>query len=227
MPILSVRSVSKSFCVHGSETVEVPVLRGIHLDLFPGECAGILGRSGVGKSTLLRMIYGNYRCAKGSIQVFHEGSTVDIASASATRILGVRGRTIGFVRQFLKVLPRMNTLDVVSEPMVLCGVEEEVAEERAAGMLRRLNISELLWRLSPMTFSGGEQQRVNLARCFVVDYPIVLLDEPTASLDGDNMLEVVSLINEVRVRGGAILGVFHDERVREVVCTKFVDLEVG
>ena len=98
----------------------------------------------------------------------------------------VRRDTIGYVSQFLRTVPRVSALDVVAEPLVARGVDRDAARDRARELLARLNLPERLWALPPATFSGGEQQRVNIARGFITDHPILLLDEPTASLDANN-----------------------------------------
>ncbi|MFA9209028.1 MAG: ATP-binding cassette domain-containing protein, partial [Yersinia sp. (in: enterobacteria)] len=128
----------------------------------------------------------------------------------------------GYVSQFLRVVPRVPTLDVVAEPLLALGTPVTDARDRAANLLSRLNIPERLWSLSPTTFSGGEQQRVNIARGFIKDYPILLLDEPTASLDSTNSAAVVSLIDEAKQRGAAIIGIFHDEAVRNHVSDRLL-----
>ena len=135
-------------------------------------------------------------------------------------VLDVRRHTLGYVSQFLRVIPRVPTEQVVAGTLRALGVEADVALRRARAVLERLGIPERLWTLSPVTFSGGEQQRVNVARVFVADYPIVLLDEPTASLDAASRLAVVELIREARRGGAAVLGIVHDAQVRAEVATR-------
>ncbi|MGR3582095.1 MAG: ATP-binding cassette domain-containing protein, partial [Sagittula sp.] len=130
----------------------------------------------------------------------------------------------GYVSQFLRVVPRVPTLDVVAEPLRAVGVDETAARARAAELLARLNIPETLWPLSPTTFSGGEQQRVNIARGFAHAYPALLLDEPTASLDAVNRAVVLELIEAAKARGAAIVGIFHDEAARARVCDREIDV---
>jgi len=180
--------------------------------------------SGSGKSTLLRAIYANYRPQRGRILVSHAGDKVDMVEAGPRDLLAVRRLTIGYVSQFLRVIPRVPTLDVVIEPLRAFGVARDEALERGRALLARLRIPERLWSLSPVTFSGGEQQRVNLARGFVADFPILLLDEPTASLDVASRALVVALIRDALARRTAIVGAFHDAEVREAVATRTVTL---
>ena len=218
--MIEISNLSKSFTLHNQGGAVIPVMVGAALSVAAGECVGLVGASGAGKSTLMRMIHGNYLAAGGSIRV----GDVDVATAEPRRIVRLRRETLGYVSQFLRVVPRVPTLDVVAEPLRVLGVPADAARERAAGLLARLNIPERLWSLSPTTFSGGEQQRVNIARGFVHTYPALLLDEPTASLDAANREVVLALIEEAKARGAAILGIFHDEGARARVCDRLVDV---
>lgn len=219
-PALSLAGIGKQFTLHVQGGVVLPVLSGVALDVAPGECVALHGPSGSGKSSLLRLVYGNYRAQAGSIAVRHRGQTVDVAMASAQTILELRRHTLGYVSQFLRVIPRVPAIDVVAEPARAVGMAAAEAERRAERLLSRLRIPERLWSLPPATFSGGEQQRINLARGFVVDYPVLLLDEPTAALDADNRRTVVALIHEAKARGTAVLGIFHDAEVRDQVADR-------
>ena len=219
MEMLRAENVGKSFTLHVQDSTVIPVFEHIDFALKKGDCVALTGASGAGKSTFMRMIYANYVCQEGIIRVRHGEDWVDMVSAAPHTILDVRRRTMGYVSQFLRVIPRVATLDIVADPLKAMGIGVEAARDRAAVMLTRLNIPEALWSLSPLTFSGGEQQRVNIARGFVADYPIMLLDEPTASLDAGNRAVVLDLISEAKKRGSALIGIFHDEDVRDAVCT--------
>jgi alpha-D-ribose 1-methylphosphonate 5-triphosphate synthase subunit PhnL len=223
-PILSVKGLGKTFVLHTQDSVRLPVLSDIDMTVMPGECLVLDGPSGAGKSTLLRCIYGNYRADEGEILIDDGVETVDVASAEPRRIIELRQLTVGYVSQFLRVVPRVSTLDVVSEPLRMLGVTAEEAEGRASEMLTRLRIPERLWRLPPATFSGGEQQRVNVARGLVVSMPLLLLDEPTASLDTANRDTVVDIICEKVDHGVAVVGIFHDPEVRDAVATRILDM---
>jgi alpha-D-ribose 1-methylphosphonate 5-triphosphate diphosphatase len=214
----------KTFTLHNQGGLELPVLSGVDLAVAASECVVLNGPSGVGKSTLLRALYGNYLVQQGHILVRHLGEVVDMATAPPRTLLDVRRRTIGFVSQFLRVIPRVATLDLVAEPLRRLGVELAIARERAEILLDRLAIPRRLWSLPPATFSGGEQQRVNIARGLIAEYPILLLDEPTAALDGANRDAVIELIVASRQRGTAIVGIFHDAYVREAVATRTIEL---
>jgi alpha-D-ribose 1-methylphosphonate 5-triphosphate synthase subunit PhnL len=218
--MIEIRDLEKSFTLHNQGSAVIPVMAGAHLSVAPGECVALVGASGAGKSTLMRMIYGNYLAQGGEILV----SGVDVARAEPREILELRRRTLGYVSQFLRVVPRVPTVEVVAEPLLTVGTRRDEALARARALLARLNIPERLWSLSPTTFSGGEQQRVNIARGFAHDYPALLLDEPTASLDVTNREVVLSLIEEAKDRGAAIIGIFHDEAARDRVCDREIDV---
>lgn len=218
--MIRIENARKSFTLHNQGSAVIPVLEGASLTVEPGECIALTGQSGSGKSTLMRMVYGNYLTQGGRVLV----GDLDVAQAEPREILELRRSTLGYVSQFLRVVPRVPTVDVVAEPLLAIGSDEEAARTRARDLLTRLNIPERLWPLSPLTFSGGEQQRVNIARGFAHDFPALLLDEPTASLDRMNREVVLSLIEEAKARGAAILGIFHDQEARERVCDREVDV---
>jgi alpha-D-ribose 1-methylphosphonate 5-triphosphate synthase subunit PhnL len=218
--MIRIENLSKAFTLHNQGGAVIPVMSDATLTVRAGECVGLTGPSGAGKSTLMRMVWGNYLSAGGSLMV----GALDVATASPRQIIALRRETLGYVSQFLRVVPRVPSLDVVAEPLLALGTPVDAARDRAAILLRRLNIPERLWSLSPTTFSGGEQQRVNIARGFAHPYPVLLLDEPTASLDATNRAVVLGLIHEAKARGAAILGIFHDEGARAAVCDRLVDV---
>lgn len=228
LPMLRVTGLNKSFIMHAQGDLALPVLQDVALSVLPGECLALVGPSGAGKSTLLRSLYGNYRPQSGSIQVRHRDgageSWIELVNAEPRTTLDVRRRTMGFVSQFLRVIPRVGAVDVVAEPLVRRGAPLDEARHKAQSLLGLLGIPEPLWPLPPATFSGGEQQRVNIARSLIVDYPILLLDEPTASLDVANRDGVIDLIRERRDAGTAIVGIFHDLAVREALATRLHDV---
>lgn len=223
-PMISIRSLAKTFTLHTQGGTRIRAFEGVDLDVSAGECVALHGPSGAGKSSLLRSIYANYRPSTGVVTVRHNGETVDMTAAEPRKILDVRRKTVGYVSQFLRVIPRVSTLDLVAGRLTDMGVDAAEAGRRAGSLLARLNIPERLWNLAPATFSGGEQQRVNIARGFIRDYPVLLLDEPTASLDGDNRSTVVDMILEAKGRGAAIVGIFHDDEVRGQVADRLLHL---
>jgi alpha-D-ribose 1-methylphosphonate 5-triphosphate synthase subunit PhnL len=218
--MIELENVSKRFTLHNQGSAVIPVMERANLKVNPGECVALTGASGAGKSTLMRVIYGNYLAASGRVMV----GGLDVAQAEPREILTLRRETLGYVSQFLRVVPRVPTLEVVAEPLLAVGVDKAKALDKAAGLLARLNIPERLWALSPTTFSGGEQQRVNIARGFAHEYPAMLLDEPTASLDVTNRETVLSLIEEAKARDTAIVGIFHDVEARQRVCDRDVNV---
>ncbi|MGD1876357.1 MAG: phosphonate C-P lyase system protein PhnL [Kiloniellaceae bacterium] len=227
--MIRVENLSKTFVLHVQGSARLPVFTNLSLEVAAGECVALYGPSGTGKSTLLRSLYANYKPGSGHVWVRHgndagEHEWVDMAGAAPHRVLEVRRRTVGYVSQLLRVIPRVPTRDIVAEPLHALGVDPETARAKAEGLLARLNIPEAMWHLAPATFSGGEQQRVNIARGFAVDYPILLLDEPTASLDAGNRAVVVALIAEAKARGAAVVGIFHDDEVREEIADRVFDL---
>jgi alpha-D-ribose 1-methylphosphonate 5-triphosphate synthase subunit PhnL len=224
MTALSVKHLAKTFTMHLRDGVVLPVVENVNFDVQPGECVVLGGPSGAGKSSILKMVYGNYGIDSGSILLRHGGEMVDLASADPRSVLTLRRDTIGYVSQFLRTVPRVSALDVVAEPLVIRGVDKAEAQSRARTLLARLNLPERLWSLPPATFSGGEQQRVNIARGFITDHPVLLLDEPTASLDATNRAVVVAMIGEKKAAGVALLGIFHDEDVRAQVADRIVDV---
>jgi len=222
--MIRVEALSKTYVLHTQGGVAIPVFSDASLAVAAGECLTLHGPSGAGKSTLLRCLYGNCKPDQGSIRVRHEGAEVDIARADPRIVLAVRQHSMGYVSQFLRAIPRVSALDVVAEPLRALGIPLEVAHQRAAELLSRLRIPERLWSLAPATFSGGEQQRVNIARGFAARHPILLLDEPTASLDAANRAAVIDLIQEAKAENRALVGVFHDDEVREAVSTRIHSL---
>ena len=219
-PVIDIRDVAKTFTLHNQGGAVLRVMEGASLSVRAGECVGLTGASGAGKSTLMRMIWGNYLAASGAIMV----AGTDVARTTPREIIALRRERLGYVSQFLRVVPRVATVDVVAEPLLAQGAEEDAARAAARALLARLNIPERLWSLSPTTFSGGEQQRVNIARGFIRRSAALLLDEPTASLDAANREVVLRLIEEAKARGSAIVGIFHDETARARVCDRLVDV---
>jgi alpha-D-ribose 1-methylphosphonate 5-triphosphate synthase subunit PhnL len=225
--MIRVVGLGKHFTLHNQGGVRLDVLCGVDLSVSAGECLALAGPSGSGKSTLLRMLYANYRPSAGQILIRHGEGVVDMAMADPRLVIDVRRRTMGYVSQFLRVIPRVSARDIVAEPLRALGFGAGAARQRAEAMLARVAIPERLWKLAPATFSGGEQQRVNIARGFVAGCPILLLDEPAASLDAGNAAIVAGLIDEARRRGAAIVGIFHEAEMRRRLATRIFDVTRG
>jgi alpha-D-ribose 1-methylphosphonate 5-triphosphate synthase subunit PhnL len=222
--VLELRNAGKTFTMHVQGGLRLPVVAGVDFSVEAGQCVVLAGPSGAGKSSILKMIFGNYRCDSGQILVRHRDATVDVARAEPRRILSLRASVMGYVSQFLRAVPRVAALDVVAEPLVAAPVERQQARAAAVALLHRLAIPERLWQVPPVTFSGGEQQRVNIARGFLPERPLLLLDEPTASLDAANRATVVELIAEKKRRGTAIVAIVHDDEVRRAIADVVVDV---
>jgi alpha-D-ribose 1-methylphosphonate 5-triphosphate synthase subunit PhnL len=222
--MIDISQAEKTFTMHLQGGVQLPVVRGVSFQVHAGECVVLSGPSGAGKSSILKMIFGNYRCDSGRIGIRHQGAVIDLASAEPRQVLNVRRATIGYVSQFLRAVPRVATIDVVAEPLIANGVARTEARQQAGSLLRVLNIPERLWALPPSTFSGGEQQRVNIARGFISDLPILLLDEPTASLDAANRAVVVELIAQKKARGVAMVAIVHDDEIRRLIADRIIDV---
>ncbi|MGD1888453.1 MAG: phosphonate C-P lyase system protein PhnL [Cohaesibacteraceae bacterium] len=219
-PIIKVEDLAKNFTLHNQGGTVIPVIEDGAFAVEAGECVALTGVSGAGKSTVMRILYGNYLAQSGKVEI----AGVDSTKAEPRDVLALRRETLGYGSQFLRGVPRVATLDVGSEPLLAVGKSEEEARERARDLLTRLRIPERLWSLSPTTCSGGEQQRVNIARGFAHTYPALLLDAPTASLDKENRETVLSLIEEAKAGGAAIVGIFHDVAARERVCDREIDV---
>jgi alpha-D-ribose 1-methylphosphonate 5-triphosphate synthase subunit PhnL len=222
--VLELRDAGKSFTMHLQGGLRLPVVAGVEFSVEAGQCVVLAGPSGAGKSSILKMIFGNYRCDSGQVLVRHGDTTIDVASAEPRRILGLRKIVMGYVSQFLRALPRVAALDVVAEPLIAAPATRAEAHAKAAALLHRLAIPERLWQVPPVTFSGGEQQRVNIARGFLPQRPLLLLDEPTASLDAANRATVVELIAEKKRCGAAIVAIVHDDDVRRAIADIVIDV---
>lgn len=227
--MLHMKQVSKRFTLHHQHGAELQVLHNVNLNVSSGECVVLDGPSGMGKSTLLKLVYANYRATSGLIEVCQaDGRVLELTQATPRELVRMRRDTVGYVSQFLRVIPRVSALDVVAEPLIDDAPDQthaiEAAREQARTWLTRLRIPERLWGLPPATFSGGEQQRINIARNMIKPRPILLLDEPTASLDAANTHTVIDLIQEAVAHGAAVIGIFHDSHVGQAVATRHVDV---
>lgn len=227
-PLLSVRDLGKRITLHILGGAEVEPFGGVSFDVAPGEFVAIVGPSGSGKSSVVKAIHRTYLPTAGQAWYLNPGATpVDLASASDRTIIDLRRREIGFVTQFLKVEPRVPAIDVVARPLVLKGVSPEAARERAAEVLRRLDVREHLWHSYPTLFSGGEQQRINIARALVAGPRLLLADEPTSALDSLNTGRVVDALSEARTQGLTLVGVFHDVALIERIADRVIVMNHG
>ncbi|MFL2818823.1 MAG: phosphonate C-P lyase system protein PhnL [Candidatus Puniceispirillales bacterium] len=219
--MIQIKNLNKSFELYNQNNTNINVFKNINFKVNKGEVVALTGNSGTGKSTLLKLIYGSYIISKGDVLI----SDINIRKSTPRDILKLRKNRLGYVSQFLRVVPRVPTIEVVIEPLLDIGCEKNIALKKGQEILERLKIPKNLWNLSPLTFSGGEQQRVNIARGFIYNYPYLLLDEPTASLDQNNKNIVLDLIEKAKLNGSAIIGIFHDEIARNRVASREVNLE--
>ena len=221
---LKVDSLNKGFTLHNRGSIYVHGFSDISFTLQCGQLLALHGPSGAGKSSVLKTIYRTYLADGGNV-FFHrsDGTIVDLAQCHESQVLDLRRREIGFVTQFLKILPRVTALDAVAHPLVETGCPEDEARVQARQLLSRLGIREELFNLSPLTFSGGEQQRVNIARGIIAPKELILLDEPTASLDQRSSDVVLDLLAELKKRDIAMIAIFHDqEKIKQIA-----DIAVG
>ncbi len=223
--ILRVENFSKTFTLHEQGKV-IPSSKQINFSVFSGKLTAIVGPTGVGKSSVLKGIFRTYLPSSGRLLYqTQNGNEIDLAQADEHQILELRQNEISFVTQFLHVLPRKSTLDVVAQPLYRKGIKVEEAHHLAREMLNILNIPEPLWSVPPATFSGGEKQRVNLARGLISKPRLLLLDEPTASLDPKTTEKVIELIACMKDKGIAILAIFHQPELVERLADSTIELE--
>jgi len=223
---LEVKDLNKTFKVHTQGSIEVKGFENISLQVKQGEFLSLFGPSGAGKSSILKTLFRTYTTTSGNI-IFHRdnGNTIDIANANESEILELRKNEIGYVSQFLQILPRVSAVDVVAQQLIYKGESEKVSRVKAKEMLDYLSIREELFDLSPLTFSGGEQQRVNIAKGIIAPKSLLLLDEPTASLDKTNTMKVVEKLKILKTQGVAMVGIFHDLEAMEIISDNIYKLE--
>ena len=223
---LEVKDLNKTFKVHTRGSIEVKGFENINLTVKNGEFLSLFGPSGAGKSSILKTLYRTYTTTSGSIIFTRDDkSNIDISSASESEILNLRKSEIGYVSQFLQILPRVSAVDVVSEQLIFKGESESISREKAKELLAYLSIREELFDLSPLTFSGGEQQRVNIAKGIIAPKSLLLLDEPTASLDKSNTMKVVEKLKDLKKQGVAMVGIFHDLEAMKKISDRIYELE--
>jgi alpha-D-ribose 1-methylphosphonate 5-triphosphate synthase subunit PhnL len=225
-PVLRVEDYSKAFSLHEQGTV-IPSSHEVNLEVFSGKLTALVGPTGVGKSSVLKGIYRTYLPTAGRLlYTTATGEEVDLTLADEHRVLELRRKEIGFVTQFLHFLPRQPSDLVVAQPLIQRGKSVEEARAVARDMLAAMNLPERLWSISPATFSGGEKQRVNLARGLVAKPRLLLLDEPTASLDPVTTDRVLRLIEDLKNEGVAMLAIFHSPELVERMADRVVKLQL-
>ncbi len=226
-PILTIKNLSKNFYLHEQQK-EIKSCADISFTLDKGGFIGIVGTSGAGKSTVLRCIYRTYLTTQG--EVIYDSlqyGNIDLVSADERKIIYLRKAEIGYVSQFLSILPRTTARQHVVDAALEAGFSQEEAEQRAVSMLEYFRLRSDLWELYPATFSGGEKLRLNLAHAMVKTPRLLLLDEPTASLDPDTKLLVRDLLLKLKNEGTSMLGIFHDLEFMDGLCDKVYNLSKG
>lgn len=224
---LEVEGLSKGFTVHRLER-RIRGCRDVSFTVGHGEFVGVTGRSGSGKSTVLKLVWRSYLPEQGTVRYDSRAfGPVDLARADERTVLALRRGEIGFVSQFLGALPRTTARSLVERAVREQGGEPEAARAEAERMLRHFEIDPLLWDAYVATFSGGEKLRVNIARAMVTRPRLLLLDEPTASLDAHAKLRVRQLLEQLKADGATILGIFHDLAFMEGLCDRAYRMHEG
>ncbi|ENY99923.1 phosphonate ABC transporter ATP-binding protein [Clostridium thermobutyricum] len=227
MELLKIKGLSKSFNIY-SLGKYIEVSKDINITLNKGEFIGITGKSGSGKSTILKCIYRTYLPKKGDIIYFSEKfGKINLSEAKEREIIYLRKNEIGYVSQFLNVMPRTTAREVVQNALLEMGYKLEYAKVETEKMLEHFELDKELWDSYPNNFSGGEKLRLNIARAMVKKPRLLLLDEPTASLDNSSKLKVRELIENLKREGTTMIGIFHDLEFMEGLCDKVYNMEKG
>jgi len=226
--ILRVRGLGKRITLHILDSTEIEPFRDVSFDVEEGEFVAVVGPSGSGKSSVVKAVHRTYLPTSGSAEFrTAAGEVVDLATAPDRRVIQLRRREIGFVSQFLKVEPRVPAIEVVAAPLLRRNVDRDEALSQASELLERLDLPTRLWSSFPTLFSGGEQQRVNIARALIGSPRLLIADEPTSALDSRNTGRVIELLNEARGRGMTIMGVFHDVELIERLADRVIVMNAG
>lgn len=223
--LLEIQDLSKVFHLHEQGQI-IPSCRDVNLHVYPGQLTALVGPTGAGKSSVLKCVYRTYLSTQGAIWFTQQdGIGIDLAQEPDSRILQLREREIGFVTQFLHCLPRKSAIRIVAEPLINQGTSQDEAMIRAQELLTWLNVPERLWNVPPATFSGGEKQRINLARGLITRPRLLLLDEPTSSLDPETTQHVVELLQSIKAEGVGMLAIFHHPELVDQLADHIVELK--
>ncbi|MGY5344281.1 phosphonate C-P lyase system protein PhnL [Paenibacillus glucanolyticus] len=226
-PILSIHNLSKSFMLHNLDK-HIKAIDRVDFELQEGEFVGITGKSGSGKSTILKSIYRTYVINEGSIwYISKRFGRMNLAEASEREMVYLRKHEIGYVSQFLNAMPRTTARELVEQAIVEMGNGEDFAKQEAEHMLAHFELDEYLWDSYPATFSGGEKLRLNIARAMVKHPRLLLLDEPTASLDNASKIKVRELLEQLMREGTTMLGIFHDLEFMKNLCHREYNMQNG
>jgi alpha-D-ribose 1-methylphosphonate 5-triphosphate synthase subunit PhnL len=227
MNIVEVNQLSKTFELHILHDKMIPALHDIEFDIAEGEIIGLTGKSGSGKSSLMKCLYRTYLATGGEILYYSRGGVINLVKASDHEIIALRRSEIRYCSQFLSVIPRVSAIDVVAEPLARTEKNRDLARSKAKDLLEALGLPTALWDAFPVTFSGGEQQRINVARAIIARPRLLLIDEPTASLDQRTKDVVIGLIRDLKQEGTSVLCISHDEYTLERLADRRLHLQSG
>ncbi|GGB07302.1 phosphonate C-P lyase system protein PhnL [Puia dinghuensis] len=227
MNIIEVHQLSKTFDLHILHDKQITALQHIDMTIREGEIIGLTGRSGSGKSSLMKCLYRTYLATTGEIRYASASGVIDLVKADDHAIIALRRQEMRYCSQFLSVIPRVPAVDVVAEPLLRTEKNKEEARARARTLLEMLGLPSGLWDAYPVTFSGGEQQRVNVARAIIAKPRLLLIDEPTASLDVRTKDVVIGLIRDLKQHGTSVLCISHDEYTLSTLADRRLHLQAG
>jgi alpha-D-ribose 1-methylphosphonate 5-triphosphate synthase subunit PhnL len=223
---LEVINLSKRFTMHILGKKEIVAFRDINFKIDQGRFLGVSGKSGYGKSSLIKCIYRNYDVTSGDIFLYDQtGAKINLTQIGDIEMLDIRTRRMGYVSQFFQAIPRVTTMNIVIEPLIDRGWQKEAAIERAQALFQLFDIPKNLWDAYPSTFSGGEKQRINLMRTLIDCPEILLLDEPTASLDRNNRQIILNIIQQIKKQNITMIGIFHDPAELEMLADEILPLD--
>ena len=222
--VLNVEGLSKHFILHEQKKI-IPSASNVNIKVYQNKLTALVGPTGAGKSSILKSIYRSYLPSSGHTYYYHaDGTCIDLAQAEEHHIIALRQNDIGFVTQFLHALPRQSCEDIVAFPLLKKGLDLQSARREAHALFERLKLPQRLWSISPATFSGGEKQRVNLARGLINKPRLLLLDEPTASLDPVTRECVVEILKTFKAEGIAMLAIFHQPHLVSQLADNVVEI---
>ena len=226
--MVRINGLSKVFKMHILKGKTIEGFKDVTCSVKPGQALGIKGKSGKGKSSVLKCIFRTYIPSRGAIEYDSKSyGVIDLARANEHEIINIRKSEISFITQFLHIIPRVTAIDVVAEPLLGSGVSADEARERAAVVLNEMGIPKALFDAFPSTFSGGEKQRINIARSVIKAPRLLLMDEPTASLDKKSTMTVVELLKGLKAKGTTMIGAFHDMWVMEQISDSIYEMDGG
>lgn len=226
--LLEVVDLEKRFELHILNEKQIEALRQVSFEVDEGEVVGLTGKTGSGKSTLMRCIHRTYLASGGKILYHHANAEItDLVTATEHQVLRIRKADITYCSQFLQVIPRVPAIEVVATALTSRGTSDPEARRAAGESFERLSLPRELWDTYPATFSGGEQQRVNIARAMISRPRLLLVDEPTASLDMKTKDAVIDMLLDLKMNGTSIILITHDQHTLKRMTDRCLHLEDG